>query len=84
MLNMSKYAPLRDWLFNAANHRVTMTFQQIDDLVGGLPMSARKYQEWWSNENVDTTTHSHCKSWQSAGYKAKVDISLEKVSFRRD
>jgi hypothetical protein len=81
---MSKYTPLRDWLFSASKIRVNATFQEIDNLVGGLPMSARKHSEWWSNEDVDTTNHSHCKSWQAAGYKADADLKLEKVTFTRD
>ncbi len=80
---MSKYSPLRDWLFEISRNRITVTFEQIDDLVGGLPMSARKYPEWWANESIDTTTHSHCKSWQAAGYKAEADLNLEKVTFER-
>jgi hypothetical protein len=26
-----------------------MTFEEIEALVGGLPMSAKKYEQWWEN-----------------------------------
>jgi hypothetical protein len=83
-LSMSKYNPLRDWLNNVSASIVPISFQEVDDLVGGLPASARKHTAWWENENVEKTAHTQCKSRQAAGYKAHVDLNLKKVTFVRD
>lgn len=57
---MSKYDPLREFLAARAGDTVTLTFGQIDELVGTLPVSAHKYQVWWHNNDP---SHQHCQSW---------------------
>ena len=42
---MSKYSPLGDRLNREAG-TVTMTFDQVADLVGGLPASAFQHEAW--------------------------------------
>ncbi len=79
---MSKYDPWRDHLTNQRADIVTMSFDELDELAH-LPPSSRTYAEWWSNEDIRTTTHSQCKSWQAAGFKAEVDLIRETVTFRR-
>lgn len=79
---MSKYDPWRDYLLAQRANTVTMTFDELDALAP-LPSSARTHPEWWSNENIETTTHSQCKSWQAAGYTARVDIVRGVVTFTR-
>jgi len=56
---MSKYAPLRDFLTTRGGVTITLTFDQIDHLVGALPPSARKYQLWWLNNDP---SHQHCRA----------------------
>jgi hypothetical protein len=77
---MSKYDPLHDFLTTRAGDAITLTFEQIDDLVGTLPPSARKYQLWWLN---DDPSHQHCQSWGGAGYTAHPDLRSRRVMFRR-
>ena len=64
---MSKYNPLREFLAARAGNTVTLTFAQIDELVGTLPASAHKYQVWWHNNDP---SHQHCQSWGDVGYIA--------------
>jgi hypothetical protein len=79
---MSKYDPLRDHLRREHTDHVTMTFDDIGALVS-LPGSARIYPEWWANEDVVGTSHTQCRSWQAAGYRAEVDIIRGVVTFSR-
>ena len=77
---MSKYDPLREFLASRADDVVTLTFAEIDALVGVLPPSARKYPVWWRN---DDSSHQHCQSWAQAGYTAHPDLGRGQVTFRR-
>lgn len=76
---MSKYGPLRDFLAAQGRNTVTLSFAEIDDLVGALPPSARKYHLWWLNNDL---SHQHCQSWGEAGYTAHPDLRSEQVTFR--
>ncbi|HEY0570061.1 MAG TPA: hypothetical protein VGD16_00835 [Enterovirga sp.] len=79
---MSKYEPLRDFLREQSADSLTLTFTQLDALVR-LPASAKRYEFWWSNEDVKTTVHVQCKAWQDAGYEAEPNLRGKRVTFRR-
>lgn len=79
---MSKYAPLTDALLKLPQSQVTLSFQQIESLIGArLPPSARKHRPWWSNNpgnNVMT------RAWLDAGRITEdVDIAAERVTFTK-
>lgn len=79
---MSKYSSLRRHLEREAGPSVEMTFDEIDDVVGGLPASARRYSAWWSNEGEGT--HVQARAWMDAGWcVAKVNLTAERVRFTR-
>jgi hypothetical protein len=80
---MAKYDPLRDYLTNCGADRVALSFSQIGKIVGGLPPTAEKKDEWWANEDVRSTRHTQCKSWQLAGYRASVDRRGKMATFDR-
>ena len=76
-----KYRRLTEWLASTNEKTVSITFSQIESLIGfPLPNSARAYREFWAN----TTTHSIALSWLSIGYKT-VDVNLdtETIVFER-
>lgn len=79
---MSKYDPLRRHLEGVHAGRVTMSFAELEEIVGfRLPASARRYAAWWSNSDV---SHVQAGAWLGAGFEtADVDIAGEKVSFRK-
>ena len=79
---MSKYEPLREFLREQSADSLTLTFTQLDALVR-LPASAKRYDFWWSNEDVKTTVHVQCKAWQDAGYEAEPNLRGKRVTFRR-
>lgn len=81
---MSKYDPLRKRLTALREDSLALSFEEIEGLIGQpLPPSARDYDEWWSNEHPNKTTHSQSKAWVMAGFVAKVDRLREHVTFRR-
>lgn len=62
---MAKYDPLFEYLCRAGDGPVTMTFAEIDGLVGGLPTSATTHPAWWANE-IDGR-RVQAKAWLTAG-----------------
>ena len=77
-----KYGPLFNHLHGSQKSSIRLTFRQIERMLGtSLPGSARRYSAWWAN---DGTSHSHARSWISAGFKTReVDLGSETVTFLR-
>ena len=81
---MAKYDPLREHLERRSAARVSMTFQEIEQVLGSpLPRSARDHAAWWSNER-SPTAHVQKLAWQAAGYDVEsVDRAHGRVIFVR-
>ena len=78
---MSKYAALRTFLAGKRVESVTMTFAEIEKIVGFKLPHSRKYPAWWSNNPTNNVMTSE---WLEAGYKTEqVDIAGERLVFRR-
>ncbi len=78
----SKYAPLFDYLQRAPQDEVTLSFGEIEALLGAtLPASARAQRGWWGNRSSGSP---HAAAWMSAGYHVKdLDLGAEYVTFRK-
>lgn len=60
-----------------------MTFAQVEEVLGfKLPLTARKRQQWWGNEN--SAKRSQCAAWMEAGFLARVNLTAEAVTFERE
>lgn len=81
---MSKYEPLQLHLAQRGGIRVSMTFREIEQILGAsLPSSAHDHAAWWSNER-GPTSHVQCSAWQGAGYDVEsVDRGAGSVTFVR-
>jgi hypothetical protein len=74
-----KYDPLRDHLAGQAADAVTMTFAEVEKLVGRLPDSARLHRAWWANG-----TNDEARAWRDAGWRVQsVDQAAGEVVFVR-
>lgn len=82
---MGYYDPLRDYLTRRGDAEVTLSFAEIEGIIGRpLPPSARKYDAWWANVgDSPATRHSHARSWDAAGYRARVNRREGKALFYR-
>lgn len=79
----SKYDPLIDHLKSQVASEVTLTFAEIDALLGDkLPPAAMAYPAWWANSPTDPT-HSWARRWTAAGWRARVDLTNQSVTFER-
>jgi hypothetical protein len=79
---MAKYDPLQEKLAAAEGETLTLSFSQIDELVQGLPRSARQHTAWWANETG--RGHVQARAWMAASWMIDyVDFRSEHVTFRR-
>lgn len=80
---MHKYAPLAEFLASRpiGQSTVTVSFDQVAELVGGLPPSAYEYRQWWANDSK-----SEARAWRSVGWHVDrhgVDFGARTVRFAR-
>ena len=76
---MAKYDPLRDHLASHTEDTVTMTFPQVEELVGSLPPTARSTRQWWANDSK-----VQAKAWRAAGWHVdSASLGTEQVIFGR-
>lgn len=75
----AKYRPLAEYLVKSASTRVELSYAEIEAILGfRLPDTARNFkQSFWAN----TKTHSYASSWLEIGYKTRVDVNSDKVTF---
>jgi hypothetical protein len=80
---MSKYEPLYDHLKPVRANELTMSFTEIEAVLGApLPVSARQHKAWWANSSGKGHTQPTC--WHNAGWKtANVNLVDENVTFIR-
>lgn len=80
---MSKYAPFAAHLQAQQANSVTLTFQEIGDLVGGLPASALIHEAWWANSRTEDS-HTWAHLWLAAGWeRGMLDLAKGVVTFVR-
>ena len=79
---MGKYDPLRNFLASqpADQRELTMSFSDIENLVGRLPRYARSRPAWWANSGVSDAG----QAWREAGWQVEsTDQRAELVVFAR-
>lgn len=78
----SKYYPLFEHLQHCNKAAITLTFLEIEALMGrSLPASARAKKGWWSNR--DSASALQAIAWVKAGYQVhSVDLVQQKVTFQ--
>jgi hypothetical protein len=77
------YAPLGAHLAGLADDLVTLSFAQLEGILGRpLPASARRHRAWWSNER--SGSHTHAWAWMANGWRVDaVDFTSGTMRFRR-
>ncbi len=75
-----KYAGLGDLLNKSKTNDITLSFSEIDRVVGPLPPSAYKYSAWWAND----ITHSQAQIWLDLGWKVILVKMGTSVKFSRN
>lgn len=79
---MNKYKPLEEYLDVQMNPKVTLAFEQIEDILGfPLPVSAKTEPEWWSNTISDSD--SQAIAWLKAFRRVSYVKPGDRVTFVR-
>jgi hypothetical protein len=80
-----KYAPLEEYLRSSSQPEVSLTFKEIESILGQpLPRSARDVRQWWGNQK-DTRVRSQASAWMNSDYRVD-SVALGEhgwVQFRR-
>jgi hypothetical protein len=77
--NTGQYSNLTKFFNNLNKREISLTFPEIDQIVGGLPPSAYHHRAWWGNDR----SHSHARAWLEAGYRV-ISVKLgDSVRFSR-
>jgi DNA-binding transcriptional regulator YiaG len=78
----SKYQPLLDYLRRSDRSQETLTFAEIETIMGEpLPTSARTNRAWWSNRSKGAL---QACAWMDAGYLVEtLDLDTQQVTFRK-
>ncbi|THD45039.1 MAG: hypothetical protein E7774_08795 [Bradyrhizobium sp.] len=81
-VSSSKYQPLTQHLRTQRANSVTMSFSEIERVLGAkLPPSASSHRAWWSN---NPTNNVMTKAWLEAGFHSgQVDLAGRKLVFKR-
>jgi len=78
----NRYEPLYDFLLKEKRDDFTLTFEEIEEILGfGLPRSAKR-AEWWDD---DTPEHPRLQAQaiRQAGYDSRRTPDGTKVRFRK-
>ncbi len=76
----SKYEPLYLRLFRSGQDELTLTFREIESLIGALPDSAYQSNAFWSNR----ADGAQAAAWLEAKYKVvKIDLQRKRVTFQK-
>jgi len=77
------YAELNAHLNARGNSDVSLTFEEIEGLLGvPLPSAARLHKEWWTDGDPDGAA-PQLSAWLQAGLKAHANLFARSVSFER-
>ncbi len=78
---MGKYTPLRDFLIDQDKPVISMSFEQIEELIGQPLPSSKTSRAFWSN-NPDNNVMT--REWLAAGFLAEaVDLKARTLTFRK-
>ena len=80
----AEYLSLHKYLDDRYADTVVLTFGEIEDLLGfTLPERARVQQDWWANENPQSTPSAQSRSWLQASRTASPNLQAQTVVFER-
>ncbi|MBB5745723.1 DUF7662 domain-containing protein [Brevundimonas variabilis] len=80
---MAKYDPLCHYLARQKSGTVSLTFTEIERLIGGmLPKSALR-DDWWADLAEPDPKHVQKRAWRAAGYTAVRVPGQDRARFDR-
>ena len=79
-----EYLALHVYLRDRFADSVTLTFSQIEDLLGfALPVAARLEAEWWREPHDGAAGTTQAEAWHLASRSAVVNMAASCILFER-
>jgi hypothetical protein len=75
-----KYKPLTEYLLLSGKDSISLSFEQLEEITGGLPPSVYTRQGSWSN----SSKHSLSYGWHNADYSIQVDFMNRVAVFTKN
>jgi hypothetical protein len=80
-----EYLGLHVYLRDRFADRVTLTFSQIEDLLGfALPSAARLEPDWWREPHDGTAPTAQAEAWRLARRTAVANMAASNIVFERE
>jgi hypothetical protein len=79
---MGKYDPLGTFLRRQRHDAVSLTFRDIERIIGGILPKASADPAWWTVDGSGGAV-PHASAWTSARFAPEVDFKNELVRFVR-
>lgn len=80
---MTKYDPLRRFLSRQKTQTLTLSFAEMESLIGRLLPKGASHPDWWADA-VDTERRpSQKEAWREAGFAAVLLQGQDRVQFDR-
>ena len=80
----AKYVALHKYLTERYADAVTLSFTQIEDVLGSeLPAVARAQPDWWTAVSGQSGNDTHTQTWALAGRTAEPNLGAQIVRFER-
>lgn len=77
---VSRYQPLADYLASRSENELSLTFAQIETIIGGaLPTSAQVVSTYWTD-----VPPGMGRLWCAVGWKARLNRRNQSVQFSLD
>lgn len=83
MRSMIKYAPLRRYLARQSAPTLSLSFAEIESLIGRLLPKGASRPDWWSDNAEDEPRHPQKAAWREAGFIAALVPGKDRVHFER-
>jgi len=75
-----KYITLTNWLKHRDEDSITLSFDEVRDVLGFLPPVAIKDRAYWANDKTQSSSYG----WMNAGYKTmNVRMKEQEVTFKK-
>jgi hypothetical protein len=76
----SRYDPLRDWLLGQSGQELTLSFQEVEEILGSALPASATLPQWWAN-TAKAHTNVQREAWRAAAYDAFLMKDQAKVRF---
>lgn len=80
---MTKFEPLKNYLLTQSNDKFTLSFEQIENIIGATLPASKVLPGYWANLANPNYHALRPLAWMDAGYKCFLEKEYDRVRFER-